>query len=462
MTATNRRAFLHFCLKGGVSLAALTSLQLQALQGLIHNKNSQKTNTNSSAIGQQQLDDNKALVCIFLMGGNDSFNMLLPLAGESLASYQDSKQNLAATNAIALSPLTAINDGVGLHPALAPLESLFLQQRLAAVGGVGSLISPITLAEYQAKSAAIPKHLFSHNDQQATWMQGREKASLNYGWGARLLELLEQSQSYASNISLAGTNLWQTGTQATPFAMSTAGITPIHAYNSTHPDRLAFRAELEKMFANATHPLAMAYSQKLTRAVANTEQLNAALGGATDFTDQFSDTSLSNKLKAVARTLSVQSQFGVKRQLFFVTMGGFDTHDDQNTKHPGLLAELANGFSEFDAALGQLGMRDSVTTFTMSDFGRTLTSNGDGTDHGWAGNQLVMGGAVKGGEIYGSLMEQRLGSPFDVGGGRLIPQVSNEQYFATLARWFGASDSELLDLFPSLSNFNQHTLEFMV
>ncbi|MCL1037499.1 DUF1501 domain-containing protein [Shewanella submarina] len=444
MTVKKRREFLELCLKGGVSLAALTSTQLMALEGLV---------------SQSQFDDNKALVCVFLMGGNDSSNMLLPLVDEPLQHYLDSRQSLAVTDSITLNPLSQIYGGVGLHPSLEPLHSLFLQQRLAAVGGIGSIIAPTSKAAYKSKSVPLPKHLFSHNDQQATWMQGREKASLNYGWGGRLLEMLQSSSNFASNISLAGSNLWQTATGSNPFALSQQGITKIYAYDSDSTARLALRAELEKMFANATHPLGNAYAQKMTRAISNTEHLNSLLESATDFSDQFSDTSLSKKLAAVARTLSVRSQLGVNRQLFFVTMGGFDTHDDQNTRHPALLSELATGLAEFDSALSELGLQNNVTTFTMSEFGRTLSSNGDGTDHGWAGNQLVMGGAVKGGDIYGTLMEQRLGNEFDVGAGRLIPQVANEQYFATLAKWFGASDSDLLDLFPNLGNFNQHTLD---
>lgn len=444
MILRNRRAFLELCLKGGVSMAALSSMQLQAMGGLVD---------------QARFSDNRALVCIFLLGGNDSLNMLLPTFGDPLTAYLTSRQNLAVANPLELSPTTPIDGGIGLHPALAPLVPLFEQKRLAAVAGVGSLIAPLTLSQYKAKSAAIPGYLFSHNDQQATWMQGREKSALNYGWGARLLEMLEANNHYASNISLAGNNLWQTGPNSTPFAMNKSGITKINAYNNTSSRHLAFRTQLEQMFAQTTHSLGSSYSGKLSKAVNNTEQLNSALVSANDFNEQFSDNHLSNQLKAVAKTLSVQEQFGINRQVFFVTMGGFDTHDEQNIKQPALLGQLAQGLAEFDGALSQLAMQNSVTTFTLSDFGRTLSSNGDGTDHGWAGNQFVMGGAVQGGEMYGSVLEQALGSSLDVGGGRLIPQVSNEQYFATVAKWFGASDSELLELFPSLVNFDHHTLD---
>lgn len=443
MNDFNRRDFLSLCLKGTVSLAGLSSLQLQAMAGLA---------------SQAPLNDYKALVCVFLFGGSDSLNMLIPLEGEPLAAYLASRQNLAVSNPLAITPTSPVDGGIGFHPALSPLLPLFSQQRLALVPCVGSLISPLSLSQYQQGGAQVPKYLFSHNDQQATWMQGREKASVNYGWGGRLLEMLEQNNNFAANISLNGNNLWQTAANTTPFSMSHSGITKINAYSSGSQKTLAFRAQLEQMFAEASHPLATSYSNKLTQSITNTELLNDSLANATNMDNLFSDTPLSKQLKAVAKTLSIQPLLGVGRQVFFVSMGGFDTHDNQVTTQPALLAQLAQGLAEFDSALTQLNIQDQVTSFTMSDFGRTLSSNGDGTDHGWAGNQLVMGGAVRGGEIYGQVLPQALKSQFDVGGGRLIPQIANEQYFATLASWFGASNSGLLDLFPNLGHFDRSIL----
>jgi uncharacterized protein (DUF1501 family) len=443
MHSFSRRDFLSLCLKGSVSLAGLSSLQLQAMTGLA---------------SQGPLDDYKALVCVYLFGGSDSLNMLVPLGGEQLTGYLASRQTLAVQNPLALTPTTSVEGGVGFHPALAPLMPLFNQQRLGLVSGVGSLISPLTLAQYKQGGAQVPRYLFSHNDQQATWMQGREKASINYGWGGRLLEMLEQNTHFASNISLNGNNLWQTAASTTPFAMNSSGVTKINPYSSSSQKTLAFRAQLEQMFAEASHPLASSYSNKFTQSITNTELLNQSLANATELDGLFSDNSFSKQLKAVAKTLSVQPQLGVGRQVFFISMGGFDTHDNQVTTQPALLAQLAQGLAEFDGAMTELNLQNQVTSFTMSDFGRTLSSNGDGTDHGWAGNQLVMGGAVKGGDIYGALLPQILKTQFDVGGGRLIPQIANEQYFASLAQWFGASRSGLNDLFPNLSNFNQQTL----
>lgn len=439
----NRRQFLSLCLKGGVSAAALTSLQLQALTG---------------SVNTTQLTDYKALVCVFLYGGNDSLNMLVPLDGEQRILYEQSRQNLAVASPVALNTPTNFAGGVGLHPSLSAIKSVFDSANLAFVGGVGTLLTPTTYNDYKNKTTALPKHLFSHNDQQASWMYGREKQSLNSGWGARLLERLGQQDQFAANISLDGTNLWQTGDQTKAFALNKSGISKINALSGYQPRAEHVTSIMNRLMNNTQHPLTTAYASSFNSAINNTQAMNAALESGVEFATVFSETSLSEQLAAVAKAISVQSRLSTQRQVFFVSMGGFDTHDDQLDTHPLLLNTLAQGLAEFDSAMKELNMADNVTTFTMSDFGRTLTSNGDGTDHGWAGNQIVMGGAVQGGNIYGELLTQHLDGPQDVGSGRLIPSVANEQYFATLAKWFGVPDSELVDIFPNLSNFNQHTL----
>lgn len=441
----NRRTFLSYCMKGGASVAALTQLQLQAFQGSL----------------SYSFDDHKALVCVFLYGGNDSLNMLVPIEGEKRSLYEASRQNLAVANALQLSPVTDIAGGVGLHPAMDPIKSLFDNQDLAFVSGVGSLIVPTTKADYQNETVPLPKHLFSHNDQQATWMHGREKVSLNSGWGARLLERIEQGNSFVNNISLAGTNLWQTSVNLTPFSLHQRGVSRINPINGDGNRAAHVRSLMNRVLAQSSHPLASAYGTKMQKAITNTEAMNSAIESSDDLSTFFSDTSLSQQLHTVAKSISVRQTLDAKRQIYFVSMGGFDTHDNQLTTHPALLGALSQSLSEFNAAISSINANDDVTLFTMSDFGRTLTSNGDGTDHGWAGNQIVMGGAVNGGEIYGSFMTQHLDGPNDTRGGRLIPQVANEQYFASLARWFGLDNSELVDIFPNLANFNSHTLPFM-
>lgn len=440
----DRRTFLSLCLKGGVSAAVLTSTQLSAMQSLLN---------------QQQYNDYKALVCIFLLGGNDSMNMLLPMSGQDKADYLASRQNLAIVDPISLSPISSLAE-TGLNPALAPLHDIFNTGDLAFVGGVGTLLAPTTLDDFKNKRSHIPAHLFSHNDQQARWMHGKEKQSINTGWGGRMLELLEDHPHFASNISLAGTNPWQTGHKTSAFAMSRSGQAKIHAFKGTSNRAQQIEQSVMRNLAASQSRLAKVYGEGLSTGIANSQAMNASLENLVPLPD-FGEGRLSQQLQTVAKVIASQSQLGTGRQIFYVTMGGFDTHDEQVTKHPELLAELATSMSEFNRAMVSLGVNDQVTSFTMSDFGRTLSSNGDGTDHGWAGNQMVMGGAVKGQDIYGTLLPQRLGSEFDVKGGRLIPQVSTEQYSATLAKWFGLSASDIIELFPSLGNFDQATLNFM-
>jgi uncharacterized protein (DUF1501 family) len=443
----NRRDFLSLCLKGGVSAAALTNFQLQAL-----------TNSVSSV----ELGDYKALVCVYLAGGNDSLNMLVPISGEQRSLYEQSRQNLAVTSPIELNTTSIFTGGVGIHPSLSPIQSVFDSSNLAFVGGVGTLLAPTTLTDYKNKAVSLPQHLFSHNDQRASWMYGREKLSFNSGWAARLLERLEVQDQFAANISLSGTNLWQTGLSTQAFSLNKSGITRINALADYEPRANHVTSIINRLLTTTTHPLSSAYASSVTDAINNTETMNDAIEAAPEFTTEFSDSNLSEQLSTIAKTISIQSSLSSQRQVFFVSLGGFDTHDYQLDNHPILLETLANALSEFDSALQELNMQDKVTTFTMSEFGRTLTSNGDGTDHGWAGNQIVMGGAVNGGDIYGELLTQQVDGELDVGGGRLIPQVANEQYFATLAQWFGVPSSELSDIFPNLANFNNSTLNFLV
>jgi uncharacterized protein (DUF1501 family) len=447
MSNLNRRTFLTRCLQGGVTMAGLTNLQLNAL---------------NNVVSQQSFGDYKALVCVFLMGGNDSLNMLVPLSGENRQHYLNSRQNLAIENPLAIQPLTSQDGGVGLHTGLASLSTIFSERRLAFVSNVGSLIEPINKSEYKAKARLIPKQLFSHNDQQATWMRGREGSTIRKGWGGRLLEILEANNQFSSNISLAGTNLWQTSAAANPFSLNKNGVAELVPVRGTSKQSQIMNNALKQLYSQGSHPLSDSYSQLTDRAWRNSEQIRLALNQAPTLQTVFSNTSLSNQLKAVAKMISTNQTLDVKRQIYFVSMGGFDTHDNQIIAHEALLQQLANGLKEFDQAMTEMSMQEKVTTFTMSDFGRTLTSNGDGTDHGWAGHQIIMGGGIKGGDIYGALPSQRLDSEQDVGGGRIIPSTANEQYFNTLAQWFGMSSNYSADLFPNLQYFNQKELSFFV
>jgi len=442
MDQLSRRDLLKRALQGSLGLAALSSLQLTAM---------------SKALAAQStaVSGYKALVCVFLFGGNDSANMLVPLGGDSLTAYLQARQSLAVADALPISPLTAVADGIGLHPALAPLQPLFSSQQLALISGVGALQQPTSKLDVQQGKALLPKNLYSHNDQQATWMRGQEPLILDRGWGAQMLELLQTSPDFSSCISLSGTNLWQRGQLLQPFGMSAKGVPGLTAHNGTGSRATLMKNLQAALLAPQTHPLANLYTQTNSAAQARSLIVADALTQAPMLNTVFApDNNLAQQLQMVAKLISVQATLGVGRQVFFVGMGGFDTHDAQNTVHPALLSQLSAALASFVEATSELGVADQVTTFTMSDFGRTLSSNGDGTDHGWAGNQLVLGGAVKGGDIYGQLLQQRLGSEFDVGGGRMIPTTANVQLFASLASWFGLSDSQRRQIFPALSAFD--------
>jgi uncharacterized protein (DUF1501 family) len=450
MTLHSRRKFLSLCMRGCLGVAALSALQLRFVQSVL-------------AAEQQPFNDYKALVCIFLYGGNDSLNMLLPLGGDSLHFYQQARQELAVSNALPLQPVHSVEDGIGFHPSLAPLLPYFEQQKLAVVSAVGTLVQPMTKAEYLAGSVEKPQHLFSHNDQQDTWMRGREPQLVSRGWGAQMLELLYQQPDFASCISLGGSNLWQNGVEINPFSLTSAGVPELQAIRRSDVRSTALRqATIEMMNQQQPHVLRQHYAQLNSDALTRSVVVREALQQAPNFSDIFpSGNTLAAQLKTVAKLISSRDTLQTNRQVFFVRMGGFDTHGDQQQLHPILLARLADAMAAFQQALDSTGDSDKVTSFTMSDFGRTLSTNGDGTDHGWAGHHLVMGGAVKGADIYGDVPQQRLGGERDVGSGRIIPGFSNEQYFSTLAQWFGVSPAQCRLLFPNLANFNQDNLGFV-
>jgi uncharacterized protein (DUF1501 family) len=446
MDQLSRRDLLKRALQGSFGLAAMSSLQLTAM---------------SKALAAQSapISGYKALVCVFLFGGNDSANMLVPLAGESRNAYLQARQSLAVSDAVPFNPRTPVADGIGFHPALSPLQPLFTSGQLALISGVGALQQPTTKQQVQQGKALLPKNLYSHNDQQATWMRGQEPQSLDRGWGAQMLELLQTNADFSSCISLSGTNLWQRGQLLQPFGMSAKGVPGLTAHSGTSGRAVLMKNLQAALMGSQTHPLADLYAQSNSAAQARSLIIADALTQAPTLNTPFAaDSNLAQQLKMVAKLISVQSRLGVGRQVFFVGMGGFDTHDDQNTVHPALLGNLSASLASFYQATAELGVAQQVTAFTMSDFGRTLSSNGDGTDHGWAGNQLVLGGAVKGGDIYGQLIEQRLGSDFDLGGGRMIPTTANVQLFASLASWFGLSESQRRQIFPALAAFDPAAL----
>ena len=422
----------------------------------------------AQAAGVGGFSDYKALVCVFLFGGNDSWSMVVPRSDAEYAAYAQSRQNLAIAKDQLL-PVNALNgSGVlyGLHPSMQGVADLFESARCAVVANVGPLIAPTTRDQYAAGSVPLPPQLFSHNDQQGQWHSLRGKATSGSGWAGRIADVLASQvsgQQLALNISLSGNTLFQAGTVATPYVMGAAGATTFNGFGAAGP-ALARQTAFQNV-VNASYGTVYerAFADVQKRAVKYASLVNDALAGAPPLSAPFpANSQLATQLQTVARMIAVRERLGMSRQIFFVATGGFDTHDDQLQDQPGLLGDVSASLAAFHSATVELGVASSVTTFTQSDFGRTLTSNGDGSDHAWGGVQFVMGDAVKGRTVYGEYPTLALGGPEDVGGGRFIPAVSSDQYAATLAKWFGVADAQIPTIAPSIGNFAERDLGFMV
>ena len=435
--------------------------------------------------------DYRALVCVFLTGGNDHFNTVLPTDSTSWNEYlrirttsdsgSISLPGLGSSGGVL--PITPSSAQGGrtyaLHPELGAIKQLFDAGRAAVVANVGTLIQPLTLAQYQAGSVPVPVKLFSHNDQQATWQSLQtEDSKAAAGWGGRIGDMLAASNSNAmfTCVSSAGNAVFLDGRTVRQYQVS-ANATAINRLSSglygvqagANPLRAIITADHANLFQKE-------HAAVVNRAISSQAVLSGAMppagsGGVPDPTLYINPNTkvasvnpLAVQLQTVARVIAGRNALGVKRQVFYVSMSGFDTHDYQRANHADLLARLAHAMAYFDttmAALQGADLRNQVTLFTASDFGRTFTSNGDGTDHGWGSHHFVVGGAVKGRDIYGSMPVTGLGHSLDVGSGALLPTISVDQYGATLASWFGVSAAQMADVFPNIGNFSTRNLGFM-
>jgi uncharacterized protein (DUF1501 family) len=422
----------------------------------------------AQAAGTSGFSDYKALVCVFLFGGNDSWSMVVPRSSAEYDAYARSRQNLAIPQDQLL-PVNALNgEGVlyGLHPSMTGLASLFESARCAVVANVGPLIAPTTKAQYQTGSVPLPPQLFSHNDQQDQWHSLRGRNVSKSGWAGRIADVLAaqvSSQQLALNVSLSGNTLFQAGVSATPYVMGPTGATTFTGFGATAAGTARKTAFQNVVNASYGTVYERAYAEVQKRAVRYADLVNEALAAAPVLTTEFpANSSLATQLQTVARMIAVRERLGLSRQVFFVATGGFDTHDDQLADQPGLLGNVSASLEAFYQSTVELGVASSVTTFTQSDFGRTLTSNGDGSDHAWGGVQMVIGDAVRGRTLYGRYPTLEIGGPEDVGGGRFIPAVSSDQYAATLAKWFGVAEAQLPTVAPSIGNFATQDLGFLI
>ena len=411
--------------------------------------------------------DYKALVCVFLYGGNDYANTLVPYDSSNYAVYQQARPSFAYTReslaATALTPAAAPLDSAGfahqyaLAPNLAPLVPLFNAGKLGVLLNVGTLVQPITKLQYTNKSVKLPPKLFSHNDQQSVWQSSSPEGATS-GWGGRMGDLFQAGNTHATFtcVNVSGNAVYLSGKSAVQYQVSTNGSVPLAGLKSPLFGSSSATAALRTLITQPrAHMLENEYNIVSKRSIEANEILTGALAAAPPLATVFpTGNSLADQLKLVARMISASGTLGTKRQVFFVSLGGFDNHDGMLTDHPVLMSKVGDALAAFYAATTELALADQVTTFTASDFGRTLTGNANGSDHGWGSMHFVMGGAVNGRKFYGTAPVVANGGPDDVGQGRLLPSTSVEQVAATVGGWLGVSDSELLSLLPNLSNYN--------
>ncbi len=429
---------------------------------------------NLAAIGEAAAftaTDYKALVCIFLYGGNDYGNTLVPFDNTNYARYAAIRTGIATPQAslvgMDLRPAVALPGGLqlALAPQMTQFKGLFdFGGKLAVQLNVGPLIQPTTLAQYNARSVPLPPKLFSHNDQQSVWQSSRPEGS-TAGWGGKLGDLALSSNSSAvfTCISVTGNAVYLAGQTAAQYQVSTSGAVAINGIKSGLYGSSACGSALNTLLTQAsTQTLEHEVGRVAARSITAEGQVSSALAGTPAFTTAFpAGNSLASQLQLVARLIAARNSLGAKRQVFMVSLGGFDLHDNLVAQHPTLLGNVSAAMSAFYNATVELGVANNVTAFTASDFGRTLSSNGDGSDHGWGSHHFVLGGAVKGGAFYGTAPAVAVGGPDDVGQGRLLPTTSVDQYAATLASWFGVSDTELPLVMPNIGNYSLRNMGFV-
>ena len=402
-------------------------------------------------------DDYRALVCVFLSGGHDSFNMLVPRGSDEYQEYAEIRRGLSLSRDDLL-PLSATVEGqqeLGLHPELSKTRDAFDSGDLAFVANVGTLQQPVTKENYQLSPQFLPDGLFSHSDQQKQWHTSLPDRSSTSGWLGRLsatLKDLNQPGSFTSAISVAGVNLVQTSPGVLPYVIGNEGSKGLVDWNNPNwaIGRSVVSSQLDLEYKNLLQRTflsrkkdALERNNVFSEAVKSVDLEGVQIGGG----------SLGDQLKMVFQTIRARAALGVRRQTFFVELGGWDLHSLLLEPHRLLLRQLDDALGDFQKALNADGLSDQVTTFTASDFGRSLTSNGQGSDHGWGGHQIVVGGAVDGGRIYGEYPDLYEDNPLDVGRGRIIPTTSVDEYFAELACWFGVSRQQLPIVIPNLNRF---------
>ncbi len=442
MKNLNRRDFIK--LSSMASLAILNPFSMQEL--------------NAKTIDYG--DDYKAMVCIMLSGGNDSFNMLVPTNKKSYKAYKKSRSNLALdkSNLYPLNYKDRANQTFGLHPSMQKSSMMFNDKKLSFIANIGPLVKPMDKKEYFKSSLDQPLGLMSHADQLRHWLTSIPNQRVDYGIAGRVSDMVQiknENQKISMNISLAGSNQFQWGKDTKEYAITNNGSVGLNINEKRNIlDEVLYKNFNNLLKRDYENDFKQTYMDILNEAQNNHEDFRSATKDI-NLETSFSNTQLSNDLKMVAKTIASSKKLGMKRQTFYVLYHGWDHHDELLDNHAQMLRVLDDALSEFDKALEELDVSDKVLTFTTSDFGRTLTSNGNGTDHAWGGNSIVMGGAIKGGEIFGEYPSLELNSDLDIGGGVLIPTTSTDQFYENILNWYGLKQNSINEILPNLGNFSK-------
>jgi uncharacterized protein (DUF1501 family) len=444
----------------------------------------------NAAVAQTNITDYKALVCIFMAGGNDSNNLILPTIQAEYDNYAAIRTPVLAipqASILPISPLNSDGHAYGLHPACPELQTLFGEGKLATLFNVGTLIYPITRAQYQSGVLNKPPQLFSHSDQVTQWQTSIPDQPPLTGWGGRCADLLAAVQPGAPvsmSVTLSGANTFEVGNIMSQYSVSTSGAINLSGVSGTRLQTLTNLLALPNPNLQAK-----AYADVAEHSINTGSLLNTAIAATVDpfWTVAFPGTittptsgvkfnsGLGPQLKMIARLIEAghrsvaQSGFGMKRQIFFCSVGGYDLHTNQTPgpgstaigSHANLLAEISQCMLAFQRGMEQIGLSNQVLCFTSSDFGRTFPSNGQGSDHGWGSHHLILGGAVRGQRTYGRFPTLAINGPDDTNTGRWIPTTAIDQYFSTIATWFGVDNSNLATVFPNLGRFSTSNLGFV-
>jgi uncharacterized protein (DUF1501 family) len=429
-----------------------------------------------AAAAQTAPSDYKALVCVFLFGGNDHSNTIVPYDQATYDQYAASRGNLPLARAALLPINTPANPSmagrqVAFRPEMLDLQALYSQGRAAVLANVGPLIVPTSMADYRNRRVPLPLGLFSHNDQQSTWMTGaREGARIGYGGllGDYFVAAGANQYSNFTCMSASGTSVFLSGTAAIPMQITGAGAVTINAVNNNTlfgGTGTGARVRTVMTENRGGNWLENDYNAVNRRAVDSAQQLNSAIQTVTTTPATFRGGNLGAQLRSVARIIAARTALGSRRQVFFVSIGGFDQHSGLVAGHGTLWQNISQSISDFYTQLAADSIDNNVVTFTASDFGRTLDSNGQGSDHGWGAHHVVVGGtgALRGGEMYGTWPASFvINSTNDVGRGNLLPTTSVDQYAATLARWFGVPSTDMNRVVPRVGNWSTPDLGFLI